>query len=71
MYVVFGSSVIAALDYKGELVWRKEITPHRFDVALGASPVLFEDTVVVQCDAKKDPFSATFSAVRPIPYAMP
>src|SRR5262245_12743306 len=25
VYVVFGSAVIAALDFKGEIVWRKEI----------------------------------------------
>jgi outer membrane protein assembly factor BamB len=50
VYVVFGSSVIAALDYDGKLLWRKEITPYKFDVALGASPVLFEDTVILQCD---------------------
>src|SRR5262249_5964408 len=50
VYVVFGSAVIAALDHNGKLVWRKEITPYKFDVALAASPVLFGDTVILQCD---------------------
>jgi outer membrane protein assembly factor BamB len=50
VYVVFGSSVIAALDHDGKLVWRKEIKPFKFDVALAASPVLFGDTVILQCD---------------------
>jgi outer membrane protein assembly factor BamB len=50
VYVVFGSSVIAALDYDGKIVWRNDIKPYKFDVALGASPVLFEDTVILQCD---------------------
>lgn len=50
VYVVFGSSVIAALDYSGKLVWRREITPFKFDVALGASPVLYRDLVILQCD---------------------
>jgi len=50
VYVLFGSSVLEALDYQGKKVWRKEITPYNFDVALGASPVLFGDTVIVQCD---------------------
>jgi outer membrane protein assembly factor BamB len=50
LYVVFGSSVIAALDHDGKQVWRKEIKPFKFDVALGASPVLIGDTVVMQCD---------------------
>jgi len=50
VYVVFGSAVIAALDHAGKPVWRKEIAPHKFDVALAASPVLFGDTVILQCD---------------------
>jgi outer membrane protein assembly factor BamB len=50
VYVVFGSAVIAALDHDGKLVWRKEIVPYKFDVALAASPVLFEDAVLLQCD---------------------
>jgi outer membrane protein assembly factor BamB len=48
-YVVFGSSVIAALDFEGRVVWRKEIVPHTFDVTIGSSPVLFEDTVLMLC----------------------
>jgi len=50
VYVVFGSSVIAALDYDGKQVWRKEIVPYKFDVAVGASPVIFDSTVILQCD---------------------
>jgi len=50
VYVVFGSSVLAALDHAGKPIWRKEITPFKFDVALAASPVLFGDTVILQCD---------------------
>jgi outer membrane protein assembly factor BamB len=50
VYVVFGSSVIAALDHDGKQLWRKEITPFKFDVALASSPVLFGETVILQCD---------------------
>lgn len=50
VYAVFGSSVIAALDHDGKQLWRKEIKPHQFDVALAASPVLHGDTVILQCD---------------------
>ena len=50
VYVVFGSSVIAALDLDGKPVWRKDVVPFKFDVALAASPVLFGDTVILQCD---------------------
>ena len=50
VYVVFGSAVIAALDHQGKLVWRKELDPKNFDVTIGASPVLYGDTVLMMCD---------------------
>ena len=50
IYVVFGSAVIAAIDLEGKQVWRKEIKPFLFDVAIGASPVLYQDTVLFLCD---------------------
>ncbi|HEX5269125.1 MAG TPA: PQQ-binding-like beta-propeller repeat protein, partial [Gemmataceae bacterium] len=50
VYVLFGSSVAAALDTEGKIVWRKEITPFAFDVAVGTSPVLYRDTVLLQWD---------------------
>jgi outer membrane protein assembly factor BamB len=50
VYVMFGSSVLAALDHAGKLVWRKEIVPYDFDVAAGSSPLLYRDTVLLQCD---------------------
>jgi outer membrane protein assembly factor BamB len=54
VYVTFGSSVLAALDVRdGKQIWRQEITPYNFDVACGSSPVLFEDTVLLQCDQIK------------------
>src|SRR4029453_16661895 len=49
VYCAFGSSVLAALDFDGHIVWRKEIIPHTFDVTLGSSPVLFGDTVILLC----------------------
>lgn len=50
VYVVFGSAVVAAIDRKGTLVWRKEIKPHAFDVAIGTSPVLHGNTLLVMCE---------------------
>src|SRR4051794_35654012 len=50
VYFVFGSAVVAALDHDGKPVWRKEVVPYKFDVALAASPVLVGDTVILQCD---------------------
>jgi len=50
VYVLFGSSVLAAVDVmSGTIAWRKEITPFTFDVTIGGSPVLFQDTVIVTC----------------------
>jgi outer membrane protein assembly factor BamB len=54
VYVVFGSSVIAALTHAGKEVWRKEIVPHDFDVAMASSPVLYRDTLLLQCDGVRN-----------------
>jgi outer membrane protein assembly factor BamB len=53
VYVMFGSSVLAALDHDGKIVWRKEVKPYNFDVCAGGSPLLYEDTVILQCDQVK------------------
>jgi outer membrane protein assembly factor BamB len=53
LYVAFGSSVLAAMDFDGNIVWRKEIVPHTFDVTLGASPILYKDTVLLLCSMQK------------------
>jgi outer membrane protein assembly factor BamB len=50
VYVLFGSSVLAALDLDGKLLWRQEIKPFDFDVCIGASPVVHGETVLVMCD---------------------
>jgi outer membrane protein assembly factor BamB len=50
VYVVFGSSVIAALDYEGKVVWRKAIEPRNFDVAISSSPLVYNGTVLLLCD---------------------
>lgn len=49
IYCAFGSSVFAALDFQGRIVWRKEIVPYTFDVTVGSSPVLHGDTVILLC----------------------
>jgi outer membrane protein assembly factor BamB len=53
VYVAFGSSVIAALDHSGKQVWRKEIRPYDFDVAMASSPVLYRSLVILQLDGIK------------------
>ncbi|MCA9270455.1 MAG: PQQ-binding-like beta-propeller repeat protein, partial [Planctomycetales bacterium] len=49
VFVVFGSAVIAALDYSGAVIWRHEIKPYTFDVTVGSSPVLYGDSVLLLC----------------------
>jgi outer membrane protein assembly factor BamB len=48
VFALFGSGVLAALDFDGKIVWREEL-PHQRDVDNGvcASPVLFGDSVIV------------------------
>ena len=53
LYCAFGSSVLAALDMQGKIVWRKEIVPYTFDVTIGSSPVLYGDTVILFCAMSK------------------
>ncbi len=50
IFAVFGSAVIAALDFDGKIVWRKELEKYNFDVAMGSSPVCHGDTVILDCD---------------------
>jgi outer membrane protein assembly factor BamB len=70
IYCAFASSVLAALDFQGHIVWRKPIVPYSFDVTLGSSPVLYGDTVILLCamakpeDSRVVAFDKTNGAVR-------
>jgi outer membrane protein assembly factor BamB len=44
---------MAALDHQGKITWRKELPRYAFDVAIGCSPMLFEDTILLQADMLK------------------
>ena len=57
VYALFGSSVLVALDFDGKQVWRKEITPYGWDVAIGTSPVLYQDTILILADAVPEKLS--------------
>jgi outer membrane protein assembly factor BamB len=47
LFAAFGSAVLAALDFNGHVIWRKQLLPHTFDVTLGSSPILYGDTVIL------------------------
>jgi outer membrane protein assembly factor BamB len=53
VYCVFGSSILAALDFDGKIVWKREIVPFTFDVAIGGSPILFGGTLFLFCPCAK------------------
>jgi outer membrane protein assembly factor BamB len=51
VYVLFGSSTLAALDYQGKIVWQNEIPNWKdFDVAIASSPVLHEGKLYLLAD---------------------
>lgn len=50
VYALFGSSQLVALDFNGSLLWNKAIEPFAWDVAIGTSPVLAGETVLILAD---------------------
>jgi outer membrane protein assembly factor BamB len=51
VYVVFGSSVVAAIELNGKLAWRKDIPDWQsFDVAIASSPILYRGQLLVLAD---------------------
>lgn len=57
IYALFGSSVLACLDMNGKLLWRKEVAPYAWDVAIGTSPFLQDDKVLVVADGTQPKIS--------------
>jgi outer membrane protein assembly factor BamB len=49
IFVVFGSSVMASLDFDGKVAWKQDIKPRSFDCAIGTSPVLYGDRILLSC----------------------
>ena len=48
VFALFGSGVLAALDYDGKIAWREELPRLKdSDPGICSSPILFEDTVIV------------------------
>ena len=50
IYLLFGSSELVAVNFNGKVQWRREIVPFAWDVAIGTSPVLYGDTVLILAD---------------------
>jgi outer membrane protein assembly factor BamB len=48
VFALFGSGVLAALDYDGNIVWRQEVPYQReTDNGVCSSPILYKDTVII------------------------
>ncbi len=66
----FGSEGLYAYDLNGKLLWKKDLgvidlgpwNDQSLSWGFASSPALFEDTVIVQCDRKDDPFVAKLAA---------
>jgi len=60
VYVVFGSAVLAALDWDGKIVWRKELPDWQaFDVAVASSPILYRGQLLLLADRNQKKSSLT------------
>ncbi len=70
LIALFGSEGLFAYDLDGKQLWKKDLglldlgpwNDQSLSWGFASSPVLFEDTIVVQCDTKKTPFVAALSA---------
>jgi outer membrane protein assembly factor BamB len=56
VYAMFGTAVVVALDFDGKPAWRHDLEKFDFDVAIGGSPIVVGDDVLILCDlpGKKD-----------------
>src|SRR5204862_8191211 len=50
IFALFGSCVLAALDMAGQPLWRYEFKDTAFDVAVGTSPILYKDLLIICAD---------------------
>ena len=64
LYILFGSSELAAFDFQGKLLWRKEIAPFAWDVAIGTSPLIYQNAVLVLADGTQPKHSRLIAVDR-------
>lgn len=54
VYAVFSSGGIAALDFEGEIIWTKHDVSFFSQHGLGASPILYDDLLIMPFDGSSD-----------------
>ncbi|MBN2130153.1 MAG: PQQ-binding-like beta-propeller repeat protein [Sedimentisphaerales bacterium] len=62
VFASFGSAGLYCLDFEGTVIWQRDLGLLRGRAGWGtaASPVLFRDTVIVNCDSDDDSYIAAF-----------
>ena len=65
----FGAEGLFCYDFEGKQLWKRDLSTldssfaleEQYEWGFSASPVLFEDRVILQCDLSKDSFIAAYS----------
>jgi len=62
VFASFGSAGLYCVDFEGNVIWQRDIGLLRVRQGWGtaASPVLFQNTVIVNCDSDDDSYIAAF-----------
>lgn len=62
VFASFGSAGLYCIDFEGNVIWQRDIGLLRVRRGWGtaASPVLFQNTVIVNCDSDDDSYLAAF-----------
>ncbi len=56
LYVHFGPNGTACLDLKGKVIWKQTSLVYSPQHGNGGSPILVDDKLIFNCDAREDPF---------------
>ncbi len=62
IFVSFGPTGLYAVDFEGNVVWQRDLgpMPRQRGWGTGSSPILFRNTVIVNCDCDGDSYLAAF-----------
>ncbi|MDH4241311.1 MAG: PQQ-like beta-propeller repeat protein, partial [Phycisphaerae bacterium] len=63
VFASFGSAGLYCIDFEGNVIWQRDLGLLRIRTGwgTGASPVLFQNTVIVNCDSDDDSYIAAFN----------
>jgi outer membrane protein assembly factor BamB len=63
VFVSFGSAGLYCVDFEGNVIWQRDLglLRRRSGWGTGASPVLFRNTVIVNCDSDDESYIAAFN----------